>query len=546
MLYDVQTVPQSPLKVESTGTTPIPTTPKPSVESDSNKDLSERSPLHIPYHVIAVRTLVYEKAEKHNLNGLSMMSKGRFIAAISEFNKAIYLLPREMSYVFHRAECYLSINDIQGAIDNYRRVCQNSFQPKFVPRRLAKAYFTHGLVEMDKGQLYIALEKFERSYNLFKGNDQLIMAMVMCHLGLDEMDEAFAYLNKLIQKYDKEPDLYVIRAKMYQSQEDVSLIIAQVYHNLEIIKKLHPNHPEVPYLQRIVNDIVVQYRNKAFEFVGVGEVRKAITCLTKAILIIKDALLLTQRGLLFHQIGDYRHAIEDLQPIVEQEKMDVSKEVLTKLADSFYHLALGFVRYGDGHEAIKAVSQAIRYNSTAVEYYKLRAECHESFERYSEAVNDYSMCYNLHDDPIYNQMTSSLLYKIAVQKYKDKNYVKALDTLNRCIKTVVLVEALLLRAKTFYKLQNTKAAIEGIIEVLKINPGNVEAQRFLLEDICNGSDTDLANILQAYSIVPFPEYSTNEIKLQPDIIEPVNHNTSSAIIPNTPKTSIIESQFQKL
>ena len=220
-----------------------------------------------------------------------MYEAGYYVDAIGYFSRAIYLIPREMSYIFHRAEAYFQLGDIKAAIDNYRRACQFTKDPKFMATRLSYALFINGLRLMDQGKMKQALLEFDRAWRLNKSSHQLILAAAVCHLSLENVNESFKLLDMVTAAHPDDADLYVLRSKIYHHLED----IAQVHLNLEVVRRVSPRHAEIPVLQRVVNDIVVDYRNKAFELVRTGEVRKAICCLTKAIHILKDNTLLLQR-----------------------------------------------------------------------------------------------------------------------------------------------------------------------------------------------------------------------------------------------------------
>ena len=219
------------------------------------------------------------------------MEEGNYVDAIGCFSRANFLVPREMSYIFHRAEAYFRLGDIKAAIDNYRRACQFTKSPTYMAIRLSYALFIHGLRLVDQGKMKQALGEFDRAWRLSKSNQQIILAAAVCHLALENIDEAFKLLDLVSLTHPDDADLYVLRSKIYHHLED----IAQVHMNLEIVRRISPKHAEIPVLQRVVNDIVVDYRNKAFELVRTGEVRKAISCLTKAIHILKDNTLLLQR-----------------------------------------------------------------------------------------------------------------------------------------------------------------------------------------------------------------------------------------------------------
>ena len=103
------------------------------------------------------------------------MEHGAFGEAIGCFSKASYLMPREMSYAFHRAEAFLCLGDIQAAIDQYLRVCQFADNPRYISNRLAHAYFLSGQILMDQGRMDLALDQFDKSWKLFKENDQVLL-----------------------------------------------------------------------------------------------------------------------------------------------------------------------------------------------------------------------------------------------------------------------------------------------------------------------------------------------------------------------------------
>lgn len=142
------------------------------------------------------------------------------------------------------------------------------------------ASYTFGQVLLDQKQYKESERVLNSALGLgLKACDEFDVRIAICKLGQGLMDEAIQILFPIIENCSMDPDVYMLRAKLYFKQNN---LIASI-NDLNTAIGLNPNHPEIACLKLSFMEYKVGLKNKAAEHTLKEEWDLAVSYLDEAI-----------------------------------------------------------------------------------------------------------------------------------------------------------------------------------------------------------------------------------------------------------------------
>lgn len=178
--------------------------------------------------------LVYSQSESDKLikEGVSLHDQGKYMEAISYYQKALKLNPASMSAVYEMSLSYLKMEDYVNAIKNSTQVINVGYAPLLVD-----AYVV-------KGTALAAQKKLNEAINLFNegvtkcGNDYLLhYNLGLCYYNSKNINMALLNLRKAIELDTTHPAAFLLYA---YALNDANLWV-QSFYSFHFFLLLEPN-----------------------------------------------------------------------------------------------------------------------------------------------------------------------------------------------------------------------------------------------------------------------------------------------------------------
>ena len=204
--------------------------------------------------------------------------------------------------------------------------------------------------------------------------------------------------------------------------------------------------------------------------------------------MIKELL---QEGFILKTKGYYKHAIEAFYKALELDNS--SPELLLEIADVYYLM-------GDEERALNYIEQVLENYPTHVDSMKLLKRIFENKQAWAEAEQTAKNIYCItkdsnvlteifallnkqnNYDEIFTfsveELTPEMEYEMAYAKFMKKDFVEALELINKVLDSDFNNKNLLLKGKILYKLNRKDECVE-LIKELSIDETNAELLNFV-------------------------------------------------------------------
>lgn len=367
---------------------------------------------------------------------------------------------------------------------------------QWVQRRLRRVLFLWGQILLDQYRFKEALKCLEQSKELGMHRESVMLRIVAAHIGLGNLEIAIDLLNSIVEKTPNDIDLYVLRAKLYQT------LGSHDFMNLDLQRALmlNPSHPELLALIEHVMKIATTYKNKASEQIKQNQIDVAIYFLNQALeLDPLDWNSQFRRGTMFLNLGHCESAITDFMACLEQPDRDKARDIEVKAHLAGAYNKMGIQKYSEGDflVASELFTTAIANNPSEHLFFKNRADCYMQLSALEDAKDDFMESLNLNPThPESKQSLSRVLLNLGKQKRALGAYPKALKDFNQLVELSSNdATAYFERARTLMLMGDIDGARSDLRVSIAIDPENAECASVL---------ASLTSGPPLHSLKPFP------------------------------------------
>ncbi len=290
--------------------------------------------------------------------GTAHLEKGEYDQAISEFNKALEINPRDANAYFNRGLAYHNKGQYDQAISDYTKALE--INPGF-----AEAYNNRGFTCGLKGQFDQAISDLNKALEINPSFALAYNNRGWAYLAKDQLDQAISDLNKALEINPKFDLPYYNRGMVYAKKKQYDEAISEYTKALEI----NPRKAEA-------------YISRGFAYHNKGQYDQAISDYTKSLEINPNyALAYNNRGWAYLAKDQFDQAISDLNKALE---------INPRNAQAHFNRGIAYLHKGQYGNAISDFSKALEMNPKLAEAYINRGAAHEHKGEYDQAISDYN------------------------------------------------------------------------------------------------------------------------------------------------------------
>ncbi|XP_077692376.1 tetratricopeptide repeat protein 16 [Eretmochelys imbricata] len=479
----------------------------------SKEDLRERSLRQIfgssqtlrdikdPSGVKSPTAIVQKKIQEHCQRGKVFFSQGEWEKAVICYSKAINLNPQQVEFYVQKAEAFLKLCDFQSAVLNLRKAYSLSSAKEEYVERMAFILYLQGQSLFDQEVYGDALESFTRASELQPDNSVYRRRSISCLAALNRYHDCFRLVNEELDQDSKNPDLYILRAKLNEHFSRAILC----YQDIQEAIALEPQHKEAQVQMRRLLKRAQKAKNQAMNKALKGNLKDALLKITFAIENSPfDAGYLIFRGTLHRRLKDFNSAIDDYIKATElcEEKGAVAMEAQRQLLLTYNDFAVHCYTQGFFEEALLLLNKALKGEKNEKGLYVNRGDCLFRLGELTFALADYQQALELSPmDFSLRRRVGMLLDELGLQEHKQGKYQQAVYCFSGAIESNPrLPHYYLHRAKSRLFLQDVMSAKEDVIITLLLDPEN-EAPYLMME----GGRTLSFSTHLAIQLISFPQ-----------------------------------------
>ncbi|XP_038230093.1 tetratricopeptide repeat protein 16 isoform X2 [Dermochelys coriacea] len=500
----------------------------------SKGDLQERSlrqifrssqtlrDLEDPSGVKTLTAIVQNKIQEHCQRGKAFFSQGEWEKAVICYSKAIYLNPQQVEFYVQKAEAFLQLCDFQSAVLNLRKAYSLSPAKEEYVERMAFILYLQGQSLFDQEVYGDALESFTRASELQPDNSVYRRRSISCLAALNRYHDCFWLVNEELDKDSKNPDLYILRAKLNEHFNQAILC----YQDVQEAIALEPQHKEAQVQMQRLLKRAQKAKNQAMNKALKGNLKDALLKITFAIENSPfDARYLIFRGTLHRRLKDFNSAIDDYIKATElcEEEGAVAMEVQRQLLLTYNDFAVHCYTQGFFEEAVLLLNKALKGEKNEKGLYVNRGDCLFRLGELTFALADYQQALELSPmDFSVRRRVGMLLDELGLQEHKQGKYQQAVYRFSGAIESNPhLPHYYLHRAKSRLFLQDVMSAKEDVIITLLLDPENEAVLPVVtslfpgqpIQDIISSKIAEVAKTILERKLQACP-YSNSPAKLQ--------------------------------
>ncbi|XP_074829681.1 tetratricopeptide repeat protein 16 [Natator depressus] len=500
----------------------------------SKEDLRERSLRQIfgssqtlrdikdPSGVKSPTAIVQNKIQEHCQRGKAFFSQGEWEKAVICYSKAINLNPQQVEFYVQKAEAFLQLCDFQSAVLNLRKAYSLSSAKEEYVERMAFILYLQGQSLFDQEVYGDALESFTRASELQPDNSVYRRRSISCLAALNRYHDCFRLVNEELDQDSKNPDLYILRAKLNEHFSRAILC----YQDIQEAIALEPQHKEAQVQMQRLLKRAQKAKNQAMNKALKGNLKDALLKITFAIENSPfDAGYLIFRGTLHRRLKDFNSAIDDYIKATElcEEEGAVAMEAQRQLLLTYNDFAVHCYTQGFFEEAVLLLNKALKGEKNEKGLYVNRGDCLFRLGELTFALADYQQALELSPmDFSLRRRVGMLLDELGLQEHKQGKYQQAVYCFSGAIESNPrLPHYYLHRAKSRLFLQDVMSAKEDVIITLLLDPENEAVLPVVtslfpgqpIQDIISSKIAEVARTILERKLQACP-YSNSPAKLQ--------------------------------
>ncbi|XP_075434643.1 tetratricopeptide repeat protein 16 isoform X2 [Ascaphus truei] len=424
--------------------------------------------------------IVKEKVAEHYKRGVDSLSREEWDKAVISFSKAINLDPDTVELYVKRAEAFLQLCDFQSVVLNLRRACSIALPREEDVALLSFTLYLQGQCLFEQGSYLDALESFTRASELQPWNSHYHMRSISCLAALGQHADCIRLVSKQLEEKRQNPDLYVVRARLYGHLSKPTLS----FHDVQRALALEPQHPEARVLQETLAAKAEEAKVMAVNYAVQGQLQEA---LRKICIAIEhnpsSAGYHILRGTVYRRLADFSAAVDDYVLAMQlcsaqgAEGSRAEAEAQSQLLLTYNDFAVHCYMKGFYEEGTLLLNKALKGERNKKELYINRGDCFFQLGELSFALADYQQALEL-DPSDWGVRTriARLQDKLGLQAQQRRQYQQAELHFSEGIKEQPLLPQLYLhRARVRRCLQNTMdAQVDAVIAIL-LDSNNDEA-----------------------------------------------------------------------
>ncbi|KAM4663758.1 tetratricopeptide repeat protein 16 [Discoglossus pictus] len=346
----------------------------------------------------SLQDIVQEKITKLYEHGLNSLSREEWEGAVITFSKAIALDPERGDLYVKRAEAFLHLCDFQSAVLNLQKALSITPGQAEVEALLAFTLYLQGQCLYEQGRYLDALESFTQGAELQPGNSHFVIRSISCLSALGRPEDCIRLVNKQLEEDRQNPDLYVLRARLYDHLNKATLC----YQDVQRALALDPPHHEAHALLEKLASRAEEAKAKAINSAVQGALDDALSRICFA---IENNPSLAEyyifRGTVYKRLKNYSMAVDDFV-LAMQLCNTQSEEGQRAYEDAEYQLILTYNDFavhcymkGFYEEGIQLLKKALKGEKNKKELYMNRGDCFFQLGNLDFALADYQQALEL-------------------------------------------------------------------------------------------------------------------------------------------------------
>ncbi|KAM9324328.1 uncharacterized protein PAF06_000355 [Gastrophryne carolinensis] len=426
--------------------------------------------------------IVHQKMTEHYKRGLQCLSQENWEKAVILFSKAINLCPEKMELYTKRAEAFLQLGDFQSAALNLQKACSATNPPAGHIELLAVTYYLQGQTLFEQRCHMEALESFTCAAELQPQNKHYHMRSICCLAALGRYEECIRLMNKRLEEEQDNPDLYIVRARLYDHLNQVTLTLQDVQKALS----LDPQHQEALKIRDKLKEKAADAKDKAVNYAVQAKLQESLQKISNATECNPlSAEYHIFRGTVYRRLENFSPAVEDFVRAMQLcsvengpdfQNMKLHIEAENQLLITYNDFAVHCYTKGFYQDGVLLLNKALRGEKNKKELYINRGDCFLQLGDLPFALADYQQAFEL-DENDWGVRTrlAKLLNEMGVQAQHMRQYQQAERYFSEAIqKHPLLSQPYLHRARLRHQLNRNMDGQEDAVLSILLNPKSDE------------------------------------------------------------------------
>ncbi|XP_029775358.1 tetratricopeptide repeat protein 16 isoform X3 [Suricata suricatta] len=392
--------------------------------------------------------------------------------AVLYFSRALHLDSQLVDFYALRAEAYIQLCDFSSAALNLRRAYSFQRENTKYLERLTFVLYLQGQCLFEQRAFREALKIFSQASVLQPEKASFRYRCMACLLALKQHQDCLSLVTKEVQLGTTNPDVYILRARLYNFFQKPSLC----YRDLHSALRMDPKHPQVKVLLGMMVDQAQQARQDAGILAVQGKLRHALQRINLAIENNPlDPDLFLFRGTMYRRLQEFDAAVEDFLKALDmtsKSQEDTVRQVQRQLLLAYNDFAVHCYTQGAYQEGVLLLNKALRDEQQEKSLYINRGDCFFQLGNLTFAEADYQQALALSpQDEGANVRMGLLQEKLGLCEQRRRQFHKAESHFSVAIQhSPQRAQYYLHRARSRQFLQNVLGARLDVATVLLLNP----------------------------------------------------------------------------
>ncbi|KAF0878785.1 TTC16 protein, partial [Crocuta crocuta] len=412
------------------------------------------------------------KVREYYHQGQQCLEKEDWEMAVLYFSRAVHLDSQLVDFYALRAEAYIQLCDFSSAALNLRRAY--SFQPENTKylERLTFVLYLQGQCLFEQCAFSEALKIFLQASALQPEKASFRYRCMACLLALQRHQDCLSLVTKEVQLGTTNPDVYILRARLYNFFQKPSLCFRDLHSAL----LMDPKHPQAKVLLRMLVDQAQQACQDARTLAVQGKLRHALQHINCAIENNPlDPGLFLFRGTMYRRLQEFDAAVEDFLKALDmmsESQEDMVRQAQRQLLLAYNDFAVHCYTQGAYQEGVLLLNKALRDEQQEKGLYINRGDCFFQLGNLTFAEADYQQALALSpQDEGANMRMGLLQEKMGFCEQRSRQFHKAESHFSMAIQhSPQQPQYYLHRARSRQFLQDIMGARLDVATVLLLNP----------------------------------------------------------------------------
>ncbi|XP_044295909.1 tetratricopeptide repeat protein 16 isoform X1 [Varanus komodoensis] len=377
-----------------------------------------------------------------------------------------------------KAEALLQLCDFQSAAMHLRKAYFMSSRKESIGAQLAFIFHLQGQCLYEQHLFLDALGSFMRASELQPQNALYRMRSIACLASMNRYNDCLQMVNEEVAREEKNADLFVLRARLYEYFGKTNL----TYFNLQNALELDPAHGEAQVLLAHLRTEGQKFRDQAVNKAVKGNLKAAFLKISRAICCNPvDASYFLFRGNMLRRLKDFSTAIDDYLKAAHlcsggEEGHAVRAEAQKQLLLTYNDFAVHCYGNGCYEEAVLLLNKALKAEKGEKGLYSNRGDCFLKLGELNFAMADYQQALELRPrDPQLQKRVARLYNEMGLQEFRERRYPQAESYFSQAVENNPReIQYYLHRAKSRMFMQEELGAKEDLITALLLDPTRLD------------------------------------------------------------------------